>query len=166
MAFGLICFALILWRLVPGNLVVNPVPWPDVMFALTLAFSMRRPDLIPYWLVGGIFLLADILLQRPIGLWAAIVLISAEFARSHSWRYRDVSFLADWLFTAFIILGATLLNRVAIGFVLIEQGGIAKTLLVALMTALIYPAVVFLCFAGLGIGKQETIEARRKGRFG
>ena len=42
---------------------------PDLLIAFAFAWSLRRPEYVPSLLLALLFLLADLLLQRPPGLW-------------------------------------------------------------------------------------------------
>ena len=67
----------------PGETGLDLATWPapDLMLALTLAWVVRRPDLLPAPLIAAYFFVEDILMMRPPGLWALIVLGATEFLR-------------------------------------------------------------------------------------
>ena len=51
---------------------------PDLLIAFALAWSLRRPEYVPTLLLAILFLLGDLLLQRPPGLWALLALLACE----------------------------------------------------------------------------------------
>jgi len=67
--------AIIFIQLLPLD--TRPDVWaaPDLMLTVTLAWTARRPDFSPLILIAGMFLLADLLFQRPPGLWTGLVII-------------------------------------------------------------------------------------------
>ena len=107
-------FLLVVWLIVPQNPFKQTIPTPDFLFCLTLAIIFRRPNLLPIALIGLVFLGTDILFNRPIGLWTAIVLIITEFARTQFWRYNDANFITTWLFVSFLILLSTFSHMIVL----------------------------------------------------
>ena len=71
LTFVALSSALAVVRLLPIDMQPMPLPGPDLMLCLVLAWTIRRPDLLPVWLVAVVMLAADLLLMRPPGLWAA-----------------------------------------------------------------------------------------------
>jgi hypothetical protein len=51
------------------------------MLALTFAWVLRRPEFVPPLLIAAMILLGDLMFHRPPGLWAALVLVTAETLR-------------------------------------------------------------------------------------
>ena len=95
-AFMTLVMAVLFFNLLP--LQTTPRTWagPDMLMALAFAWSMRRPDYVPVWLLAGLFLLADLLLQRPPGLWAALMLLACKSLQSRSRFLRNGGFAAEW----------------------------------------------------------------------
>ena len=72
---GLMC-ALLIFSIVPYEIWPRRFPSPDLMVVFTFIWLVLRPRLIPTPLIAAIFFFADILLMRPIGLWAALMVLA------------------------------------------------------------------------------------------
>jgi rod shape-determining protein MreD len=77
-----LCAVLIFFKLLPLSTFPSTFPSPDLLFAFTAAWIMRRPNFAPIWLIVPLHLVADFLFLRPPGLWAAVSLLGYEFLRS------------------------------------------------------------------------------------
>ena len=137
-------------RLLPLNTTPQALPGPDLMLCLTLAWVLRRPDLLPALLIAAVFLLEDILLMRPPGLWAVIVLAGTEFLRARQPQMRDQSFLAEWTVVALVITAMFLLERAVLTVTLVPMPDLGPALIKMLGTLLIYPVVVAVLHLALG----------------
>ena len=89
--FLCIALAVVVVQLLP--LQTLPPDWagPDILLAITVVWVSRRPDHVPLWLVAGLFLLVDLLFQRPPGLMAALVLLLTEFLRARTDGFRSLA---------------------------------------------------------------------------
>ncbi|MEL6913763.1 MAG: rod shape-determining protein MreD [Pseudomonadota bacterium] len=105
--FAVLTLVLLVVQLLPLGLL--PAGWvgPDLVFAFALVWVARRPDFAPVWLLAGLFLLADLLLQRPPGLWAAMALLATEALRARAQDLRDMVFAGEWAIVAVILTGFT-----------------------------------------------------------
>ena len=65
--FVLIIFVLIFIKILPLNTVPEEGTAPDVLLCVTLVWCLRRPLGAPIVLLAALFLLQDIIFQRPIG---------------------------------------------------------------------------------------------------
>ncbi|MCF7699235.1 rod shape-determining protein MreD [Loktanella sp. M215] len=115
---------------------------PDVLLALTLAWVARRPAYVPFGVVVAVFLLTDLLFQRPPGLWAALVVILTEAVRSRSRGLRNVPLALEWGTVTVGIVAITLANRLVLIVVMTPQAPLTLTLIQMVMTIAIYPVVV------------------------
>ena len=144
----------------------QPRRWvgPDILFALALAWTIRRPDLVPVLLVAAVFVLADFLLQRPPGLFAALVVVATELARLRHADLRDAIFVAEWL-NAVILILATYLVYMAI-WAIAAPTPLSATLtaMQAMLTVAIYPVVVGLSQVLCGIRMAAPGEVDEHGR--
>jgi rod shape-determining protein MreD len=139
--FVAVAAAILLLQILPIRLPVDRWPWPDLLLAMTLTWVMRRPDYVPVVAIALVWLAADILLQRPPGLWTAIMVGMTEFIRSRLILWRDWSFPLEWLMIGVLILVAVLLNRVMLVVFMVPRTGFGMVLLQAVETALVYPLV-------------------------
>ena len=90
--FVLVVLALIFVQLLPLSMI--PAVWaaPDWALIVALVWVARRPDYAPMIVVAGLFFLADLLFQRPPGLWSALVVILSEILRARAKGIRNMPF--------------------------------------------------------------------------
>lgn len=151
--------AILFIALVPLGFTPRFLPRPDILLCLSFAVALRRPEFLPVWLLAAIFLLADILLLRPPGLWTAIVILAIEFARNQEYRFREAVFPFEWLFVAGIMFLAMLANRLVLTMVFLPVPGFGSEMLYFVVTALVYPIVVAFVSVVLRIRKISPDEA-------
>ncbi|MEM1234150.1 MAG: rod shape-determining protein MreD [Pseudomonadota bacterium] len=137
---------------------------PDFLLALTFVWVARRPDLAPVTLVAAMFLLADLLLQRPPGLWAALALVATELVRLRAHDFRDMIFPAEWAivsaYTVVFYLAFMLVWSIAMTYDI----SYPMLLLQALLTCLAYPLVAAASSAFLGVTKAAPGQTDAQGR--
>jgi rod shape-determining protein MreD len=133
-------------------------PAPDVVLALTLAWVVRRPDLLPAPLIAGYMFLEDILMMRPPGLWALVVLGTTEFLRRRTLTLRGLVFWLEYALIAALILGMFTVNRLVLGIVMVPQPPLGLSLAQFVGTVAVYPVVVAFLQFGLGLRKPATGE--------
>ena len=112
------------------------------MLAFTFAWVVRRPETVPVLSIALVFLLSDMLFQRPPGLWSALIVIGAEWLRSRARGLRDQTFFAEWFAVAVVIVAVTLANRVVLALTVSDLAPLGLVLIQMMMTIVIYPAVV------------------------
>ncbi len=139
--------AILFLRLLPLNPGKVSWPGPDLLLCLTFAWILRRPEQVPALIVAAMFLVEGLLLLKPIGLWAAIVLMATEIARRNEHRWRDQPFLLEWLRIGLLVLGAVMLDRIvqAAFFVpqtLAPRPPLGQVLMNVIATVAAYPLVV------------------------
>ncbi len=144
---------IIFMQLVPLNL--EPGGWtaPDLLLALTVAWIARRPDYAPFYVIAALYLLTDLLFQRPPGLWAALVLIMTEVLRGRAKRIRDMPILLEWGSVAVGIVAITVANRVVLAIVMMPQAPLGLTLIQMLTTIAVYPLVVLVAHFIFGVSR-------------
>jgi rod shape-determining protein MreD len=140
------------------------IPGPDVVLLIVFAWIIMRPDYVPLLFAAGIFLAADLLFMRPIGLWAALSLIGAEFLRGRRLQLRDASFLFEWLLVVTVISVMTLVNALVLSLAAIDQPNLGLTLIRLIFTAISYPIVVVLAGRAFGVKKLGSADLDRIGQ--
>ena len=153
LAFCLLTLLILLFQLMP--LETTPRSWagPDVLLAFAAAWCLRRPDYVPSLALALLFLLADLLLQRPPGLWALLALIGCENLKSRRRSLRDAGFVAEWITVAVILIAIALLNRLILAIALVDVPALTLTLSELVTTVLIYPAIVAITHWLMGVRK-------------
>ncbi|MCJ7871622.1 rod shape-determining protein MreD [Marinovum sp. 2_MG-2023] len=156
--FLALAFVAVFLRLLP--LETGPARWPapDVLLALSLAWSLRRPEYVPALSVAATILLADFFFQRPPGLMAAIVVLACGAMRKRGPGLRDAGFLAELLLIALTILAVMLAYRTALTVFVLPRPPLGMTLLQAVFTMAIYPFVALASQLCLGVRARTNAE--------
>lgn len=154
--FVLLFLAILFVRLLPLNPGRIGWPGPDMAICLTLAWVLRRPDLAPAVIVAALFLLEDILLLRPLGLWAAIVVLGTEAARKREQRWRELPFMIEWLRVATLMAMMMLANRFALALFFLPMPPLGQVILQFIATAGSYPLITGLMHWPLGLRRGLT----------
>ncbi|SUZ31465.1 hypothetical protein ROE7235_01211 [Roseibaca ekhonensis] len=146
--------------LAPGETGLTLARWPapDIMLALTLAWVVRRPDLLPAPVIVAYFFIEDILMMRPPGLWALIMLGATEFLRRRNPTLRGLVFWLEFALVSAMMLGMFLLNRMVLGIVMVPQAPLGLSLAQFVGTVGVYPVMVACLHFGLGLRKPATGE--------
>lgn len=149
-----LCVALVFLHLLP--LEHLPPKWagPDLVLALTFAWAVRRPDYVPVLLVALVALGMDLLLQRPPGLWAALMVIGTQTLRNRAPALRDLTFAAEWASVASTMVVITLANRIILAVLMVDQAPLGLSLMQLLSTLIVYPAVALVSHALFGVRKR------------
>lgn len=153
----ILCMGLLTFlRLLPLSTGMVGWPGPDLGLCLTFAWVLRRPDQLPALAIALVFLAEDLLLLRPIGLWAAVMLLATEAARLREARWRDQPFMIEWLRVA-ILIGAMMLGyRVVLLIFLSPVPALGQILLQYLATVAAYPLVVFVARWLIGLRRDTA----------
>ena len=157
-AFLLLALAILFFQLLP--LETTPRAWagPNLLLCFALAWSLRRPEYVPPLALAVAFLLSDLLLQRPPGLWALLALIGCENLKSRSRSLRDANFIAEWITAGLIIVAVSLAYRIVLAIALVDVPGLTLTLSELGMTIFAYPFVVALTHFFMGVRKASAGE--------
>ena len=140
-------------QLLPLDLEPGRLPGPDVLLLLAFAWVLRRPDFVPVTLIAAVFLLADILFMRPLGLWTALVVLGVEFLRARSYAVRDWSFVVEWLMVSAVITAVFVLNSLILAIFVAGDAPLGLVLLRLIVTIAAYPIVVALGARAMGLRK-------------
>ena len=155
--YALISGAVISVGLLPLGDGTAGFPGPDLPVVIAFAWLLRRPDYVPPLLLAAVTLLGDAFSLRPLGLWAAIVVMAGEFLRSREAMTRDLPFMIEWLLVSVVLVVASTAYWAILTLFLAPQPGLGPLLLRALASAAVYPAVVF-CSALLGLRRSAPGE--------
>ncbi len=138
----------------------DPARWiaPDLLILLACVWVVRRPSFAPVWMIAVIFLLADMLFQRPPGLWTALTLFLTEVLRRRSRSMRTLPFMLEW---GTVTVGITTISVVywfTLSMVMVPQAQVGLALLQLCLTLIAYPAVVFVSYALFGVSRAAPGE--------
>ncbi|MFU8776279.1 MAG: rod shape-determining protein MreD [Roseovarius sp.] len=158
-----LCSALLFLHLLP--LAHTPPKWagPDLVMALTFAWAVRRPDYVPVLLVGVVALGLDLMLQRPPGLWAALMVIGTQTLGNRAPTLRDLSFAAEWASVASTMIAITIANRVVLAILMVDQAPLGLSLTQLLTTLIAYPAIAILSHVLFGVRKRAPGDVNAAG---
>lgn len=159
--FAALALALVFLRLLPLDTLPPRWAGPDLLLAALLLWTIRRPELVPVWLIAAVVLLVDFLFQRPPGLGAALTVIATEMLRRRHVRLRAGGFAAEWLAAAMAIAGILAATQFVLWIAVIPAPPWTLVVSQALATALAYPVVAFAARWILGIGRGQ-IDSRRR----
>ena len=156
--FVLIIFVLVFVKILPLNTVPKEWTVPDVILCVTLVWCLRRPLGAPILLIAALFLLQDIIFQRPIGLIAALATLMCEWAKRQALRTEEFPFIIEWITAAIAMIAIFILGQAITRMSLIETPStwiFAKELV---LTILAYPLITLLCRYGLGLRTHQVTE--------
>jgi rod shape-determining protein MreD len=153
-AFVGLALLILFVHLLPLNSAPSNWALPNLMMGFAFAWSVRRPEYVPAILLGLVLLLGDLLLQRPPGLWAVIVLLACESLKAKAPTLRVATFFTEWATVAGLIIGATVVNRVILAVLLVDVPGLWLTFVQMGLTVIFYPAFVFVTHAIMGVRKS------------
>jgi len=162
--FFAVAMALIFMRLLPLGGEAGQLPGPDWLVCIIFALMMRRPEFLPLWLLVVVLLLEDIFLMRPLGLWAALVILAAEVVRTRTILMRELSFLMEWAVIAALMLGMMLAYRLAYALALMPQVSFGYALVEVIWSIIAYPGVVMISRYVLALKKPALGEVDNYGR--
>lgn len=163
-AFVLLALAILFVRILPVGTAPGSWPGPDLTLCLMLAWVTRRPDYLPAPLIAAVVLVEDLVLMRPPGLWAAIVVMGTEFLRSRAPLTRELPFPAEWLMVGVVMLAMMIGYRTALALAFLDQAPFALAFAQTAMTILCYPLVTGLLHLALRLRKPSAGEVDAFGR--
>ncbi|MEO1537308.1 MAG: rod shape-determining protein MreD [Pseudomonadota bacterium] len=149
---------LIFLKLLPLNPGPGRLPGPDVLLLVALCWTIRRAKLLPVWLLAAVFLLSDLLLMHPPGLWTALTILACEFVRARRVPLRTATFFIEWLLVAGVVAAMTVANTLILSIFVAPQPAFGLTVIGMILTVLAYPLVVILAGRALGLVKTNEEE--------
>lgn len=160
----LVASILLFLRLVPvfpGS--TTAWPGPDLLLLFTLVWVMRRPEQVPAPVIALAGMVEDLVLLRPPGLWAAILLVGAETLRRRDEHWREQVFMLEWLRMAFLIMMMMLANRVIMVVFLLPVPPLGMVVMQLVATIAAYPLIVLFGRVILGLRRMGSATQERFG---
>lgn len=138
-----------------------PRSWapPDFFIALTFAWVLRRPDYVPTVLVAVAMLTVDLLLQRPPGLLAAMVVAGCAFLRGRGATSGDTGFVGEWFTVSVVLFAIFAGDRMILGLTTIGAPPLLLSLSQLVLTILFYPLAVAISQILFGVRKLSPSDA-------
>ena len=156
--FGFLVMVVLFFQLLPLQMVPRNWTGPDLVLGFACAWCLRRPEYVPAWSLAGLFLLTDLLLQRPPGLWALLALMGCENLKVRGRSLRDGGFATEWLTVCVVVIAITLANRVILALVLVPLPTLTLTLSELVTTLLLYPLMVLVTYGLMGVRRAAPGE--------
>jgi rod shape-determining protein MreD len=161
--FVLVAAMILFVQILPVTLVAGRWPGPDLILALAMAWGLRRPDYVPALLAAAVLLMADLLLQRPPGLWAALVVLALEVLRARHTLWRDLPFAVEWAVISALMAAVVMLNWLVLAVFMVDQASIGLYMIQLIGTVLAYPVAVLVSALVLGVRKVTPGEMEALG---
>lgn len=162
-AFLGLALIIVFFHLLPLETVPRRWAPPDLLIAFSFAWVLRRPDYVPVLSIAAVMLVADLMLQRPPGLLALLVLLGCEYLKNRSGSSGQTSFAGEWLTVSLVIVAITLINRMVLALLAVDRAALGLSLIQMLMTIFAYPLVVLITRGLLGVRKPAPNDARALG---
>lgn len=162
--FLLAAYGIVVAQFVPLDLRPQNWAWPDILLAMTLAWVARKPNYAPVTLIALVFLMTDLLLHRPPGLWTALVVILTETLRRQNSDLRSMPVLLEWGTISFGIVAITVMNRLITAVVMVPQPPLGLTLIQMISTIAIYPLVVIIGHFVFGVRRAAPGQTGSRGQ--
>jgi len=162
-AFPGLALVITFFHLLPLDTLPRRWAPPDLLIALAFAWSLRRPDYVPALLLALVMLMADFLFQRPPGLMAVLVVLGCENLKSRALPHRETTFATEWISVAAVLAAITILNRLILSLVGVQQASLGLIFIQLMMTIAVYPLVVLFSQSLLGVRKLSATEAEALG---
>ena len=151
LAYVVLALAIVFFQLLPLETVPRRWTGPDLLILITFSWAVRRPHYVPAILIAVVFLLGDLLFQRPPGLLAALTVLASEALKRRSRSLRDQTFPVEWLTVSGALILVMLGNRLVLAVLLIPQAPVGLTLIQLIMTILTYPIIAMLSHYLFGV---------------
>lgn len=161
--YVMLAFAILFLHLLPLDTQPDRWPFPDILIALTFAWVLRRPEYVPILSIAAVMLMADLLLQRPPGLMAALVVLGASYLRSAAAGMRDAGFMTEWTSVAAVITAIFILQGLIMGILSVQQAAMGRTAVQVIVTIAVYPVIVLLSQIAFGIRRPSVADTTTTG---
>ena len=162
--FALLSAGFVFLALLPFNTGEGGWPGPDLIVCLMAAWVLRRPDYVPIWLLLIVVLMADVLLMRPLGLWALIVILLSEYLRRRVDLAEVLPFWSEMAMVGGCLALAFLADHLALVLLVAETPPLLGQGLHALATIVFYaPVALFSQMIGvrrLAPGELDSLGTR------
>ena len=144
LTYLLIVMLMVLFQTMPIHTSIDQFAMPDIPLVITFAWVMRRPDVMDPILITIAFLFADMILQRPPGLWTVIALCGSMFLRSRTIYFKEAIFFYEWLMIAIVVIFCFTAHQFLLLLTFLPTHDLALLVKQALFTIMLYPIFIWL----------------------
>lgn len=162
-AFLALSLLIVFFHLIPLDTVPRRWAPPDLLIGFAFAWVLRRPDYVPALSIAVVILMADLLFQRPPGLMAVLVVLGAEYLKTRAAGFSEASFIAEWLAVSLVLIAITVLNRLVLAILVVQQAPLALSVIQMMATVAVYPLVVLATQIIMGVRKPAPGDAEAFG---
>ncbi|MEM8576437.1 MAG: rod shape-determining protein MreD [Pseudomonadota bacterium] len=152
--FAALVLCILFFQLLPQQMVPRSWAGPDWVMLFAFAWAVRRPELVPPLLLGGLLLLSDLLLGRPPGLWAVLALLGAERLKARALSLRDSTLAAEIVEVSITIVGVVVAYQLILAILLVGSTHWMLSATQALSSLVAYPLVVLITHSVMGVRKS------------
>jgi len=135
---------LLMQAILPLDLRAHHIPGPDILYGITMAYVIRRPEYVPLWSVVLIFFLRDVLTMSPLGLGTFVFIIATEAVRLNLLTFREFFFGIEWLWISVIFAAVLLVQNLVLALTLSFSPKLSEILYEFAFTTLAYPLIVLI----------------------
>ena len=158
LGFLALAFVLIALSLAPFETLPRRWAPPDLLLAVTMAWAVRRPDHVPVISVALVFLVADLLFQRPPGLMAAVVVLAVDRIAKRGAAFRAMPFGLEWASVTLALALILLAQRIVLVVVMLPRPSLALSVIELALTAAVYPLVTLTAYMLFGVSRRAPGE--------
>jgi rod shape-determining protein MreD len=166
LGFVFLALGILFFQLLP--LETTPRRWagPDLLLGFAFAWVLRRPEYTPALMIAALFLVSDLMLGRPPGLYAALAMIAFNNLGGRSPSLRAMPFTVEWITVAAAIAAVMLGHRLILALLIVDLPALGLTLIQLAMTVLFYPLIVLLSryvfgLRAVGLGEVNALGQRQ-----
>lgn len=164
--FVALSFVLLFFRLLPLQTVPRNIAGPDIIMAFVFYLCLRQPMSVPSILIAIVILIEDLFLQRPPGLYAALIIMAGAWLKLSASHNPDRSYFRDWWMAGLAILGVMIGGRVILAMALVPLPSLTLHLSQSIATIAIFPIVGVLAYYVLRMRPETLREAgQNRGRL-
>ena len=146
---------IIFFQLLPLETMPRRFAGPDLLLGFTCAWAVRRPEFTPALSIAALMLIADMLFQRPPGLFAALTLLGTGALKRRAAGLRDQTFAVEWLTVSLSFIAILLAYRLILSILLIPQAPLGLSVIQVAMTVVTYPLIALITGALFGVQKSQ-----------
>ncbi len=150
----------------PFGKAVGGGTFPDILYCLMVAWVIRRSATAPLLLVLLLAIIGDVMMMRPLGLWALLLVLATELMRYSEKTLYEVPFVIEWIYVSLLFLLLQLAQNLIFFVTFSETYPLADILWYFLATSLVYPVIVlFLNWVVRVRFVEEEVRSSRLGRI-
>lgn len=154
----------IFYHMIPFTLAPTTLPAPDILYCVICALIIRRPQIVPFGIVGLIYFGFDLFQMKPLGVWTVCMLVATEIWRSNRDVFRENMFPIEWFAVSVLFLLSLIANRIILAIAIVPAPSLSSMVWEFLFTVLAYPIILFIFTYVLRIKKPALGEFGFKGQ--